>query len=104
MGQAYAGAASLASPKNLDVDRSQGTQSVCGGSYPKRSPTMPTALTISLEDEDLASLDRYIAQQGGGQVREDVAAQLLRERLRSGGHPQQDEGLRPDELNASNDS
>ena len=65
---------------------------------------MKTSLTLALDDADLAGLDRHIAQGGTRTTREDAAAEILRAFLRSTGRGQQDEGLRPDELNASNDS
>ncbi|WP_244560267.1 hypothetical protein [Bosea sp. TND4EK4] len=65
---------------------------------------MQPLLTLTLDDADLAKLDRHIARHGSGQTREAAAADILRTFLRLAGDKAQDEGLRPDELNASNDS
>ncbi len=68
---------------------------------------MPTAVTVLLEDAELAALDRYIAACRPGRSRERVVAEIARrwaEAQPGGEAPAPDEGLRPDELNASNDS
>lgn len=65
---------------------------------------MHPMLTLTLDDTDLAELDRHIARRGTGQTREAAATEILRACLRAAGDRPQDEGLRPDELNASNDS
>lgn len=68
---------------------------------------MPIAVTILLTDEELAALDRYIAASRPGHGRAEVLAEIAArwvEAQQPAGHAAPDEGLRPDELNASNDS
>jgi hypothetical protein len=71
------------------------------------SPLMPTAVTVLLTDAELAALDRYIAVHRPGHSRAEVMAEIAArwaETQQPASHPAPDEGLRPDELNASNDS
>ncbi len=68
---------------------------------------MPTSVTVLLGDEVAATLDRYIAAERPGHSRAEVMAEIAARWARAqlpdaSGTP--DEGLRPDELNASNDS
>lgn len=68
---------------------------------------MSTAVTVLLTDAELAALDRYIAAYRPGHSRAEIMAEIVArwaEAQRPGSHPAPDEGLRPDELNASNDS
>ena len=66
-------------------------------------PTTPIAL--SLDDHTLAALDRQIELHRQGRSRADIIAEILAAWAASPEHAAEpDEGLRPDELNASNDS
>lgn len=68
---------------------------------------MPTTVTVLLTDAELAALDRYIAVHRPGHSRAEVMAEIAArwaETQQPASHPAPDEGLRPDELNASNDS
>ncbi len=68
---------------------------------------MPTALTVIVCDEDLAVLDRHIAARRPGYSREEMIAKILSEWVgtqQPGPAAAPDEGMRPDHLNASNDS
>jgi hypothetical protein len=64
------------------------------------------AVTIVLREEDLAALDRHIAAHGHDRSRADVVAEIVSLwTAGQGGHASPpDEGLRPEDLNASNDS
>jgi hypothetical protein len=68
---------------------------------------MPTAVTVLLADAELAALDRYIAARRPGHSRAEIMAEIAagwaEAQLAAGQHAP-DEGLRPDQLNASNDS
>lgn len=63
-------------------------------------------VTIRLREEDIAALDRYIAAQGRGRSRADLVAEIVSRWTagRKEGALPHDEGMRPEELNASNDS
>lgn len=68
---------------------------------------MPTAVTILLPDSAVAMLDRHIATHRPGRAREEMLAEIVAQWLAAQqphAEAQPDEGLRPDELNASNDS
>jgi len=66
-------------------------------------PTTPIALT--LDERTLAALDRHIALHRQGRSRADIIAEILAAWAASPEHAAApDEGLRPEELNASNDS
>jgi hypothetical protein len=66
-------------------------------------PTVP--VTLSVDERTLAALDRHIEMRRQGRSRAEVVAEILKAWAAS---PERaaspDEGLRPDELNASNDS
>ncbi|UZF93546.1 hypothetical protein [Bosea sp. NBC_00550] len=60
-------------------------------------------VAVALGDETLAALDRYIEKQAPGRSRADLVAEIVTKwAARQAGPP--DEGMRPEELNASNDS
>lgn len=63
-------------------------------------------VTIRLREEDIAALDRYIAAQGLGRSRADLVADIVSRWTagRKDAALPPDEGMRPEELNASNDS
>jgi len=68
---------------------------------------MPIALTVLLGETETAALDRHIAAHRPGHTREEMMAEIVARWLEAQqpatrAHP--DEGLRPEELNASNDS
>lgn len=69
---------------------------------------MSTDVTIPLNETEQAALDRYIAAHRPGHSRREMVAEIVaqwvaaQQRPRTAAHP--DEGLRPDELNASNDA
>lgn len=66
-------------------------------------PTTP--ITLSLDERTLAALDRQIELHRQGRSRVDLIAEILAAWAASPEHAAEpDEGLRPDELNASNDS
>ena len=66
-------------------------------------PTNPIAL--SLDERTLAALDRHIELHRQGRSRADVILEILAAWAASPEHvAEPDEGLRPEELNASNDS
>ncbi len=66
-------------------------------------PTTPIALT--LDERTLAALDRHIALHRQGSSCADIIAEILAAWAASPEHAAApDEGLRPEELNASNDS
>ncbi len=66
-------------------------------------PTTPIAL--SLDERTLAALDRHIELHRQGCTRAEIIAEILVAWAASPEHAAEpDEGLRPDELNASNDS
>ena len=67
---------------------------------------MPQApIVLSLDEHVLAALDRHIALHRQGHSRADIIAEILAEWAASPQHSTApDEGLRPEELNASNDS
>jgi hypothetical protein len=66
-------------------------------------PTIP--VTLSMDERTLATLDRYIEIHRPGRSRADIVGEIVAtwaagpER-----HAAPDEGLRPEDLNASNDS
>ena len=64
------------------------------------------AVTIRLREEDIAALDRYIAAQGRGRSRAELIADIVSQWAAGRQEPvlPPDEGMRPEELNASNDS
>ncbi|CAH1648063.1 conserved hypothetical protein [Hyphomicrobiales bacterium] len=66
----------------------------------------PAAVTVAFGKEELAALDRYIEQRAPAYSRAELIAQIVAEwaKAQGAGHGAADEGLRPDELNASNDS
>lgn len=66
----------------------------------------PATITVAFGNEELAALDRYVAQRAPSYTREELVAQILAEwaKAQSVAPASADEGLRPDELNASNDS
>lgn len=66
------------------------------------------AVTIVLDEDEQAALDRYRRDLGTSASRADALAAILREwmsrsRTTSGDAPSVDEGMRPSELNSSND-
>ncbi|KPH82194.1 hypothetical protein [Bosea vaviloviae] len=65
-----------------------------------------TTVTIALEEAELAALDRSIRHAMPALTREQALSRIIahwaRAQLRAG-HPEIDQGLRPEELNASND-
>lgn len=66
-------------------------------------PHNPIALT--LDEPTLAALDRYIDRHRHGRSRVEVVAEILAAWAAGPEHvAASDEGLRPEELNASNDS
>lgn len=66
-------------------------------------PTVP--VTLSLDERTLAALDRHAEFQRHGRSRADVIAEILAAWAAGGERSAPpDEGLRPEELNASNDS
>lgn len=66
----------------------------------------PATVTVALGNEELVALDRYIAQRAPAFSRGELIAQIVAEWAHGQQAPRDaaDEGLRPDELNASNDS
>lgn len=66
----------------------------------------PMTITVAFGNEELEALDRYIAQRAPTVSRAELVAQIVAEwaKARGAGRAAPDEGLRPDELNASNDS
>ncbi|SDH04096.1 hypothetical protein [Bosea robiniae] len=66
-------------------------------------PTLP--VTLSVDERTLAALDRHVELHRQGRSRADVIAEIL---VAWAASPERstppDEGLRPEELNASNDS
>lgn len=67
---------------------------------------MPTMIQIALDGAALAVIDQHIATEGGASSREDALVGIVAAWVRDYAAKQQqaDEGLRPDQLNASNDS
>lgn len=66
-----------------------------------------TGVTIELKEAELVALDRYIRDRMPGATRERALSDILAAWAAAQpatAHPAADEGLRPDELNASNDS
>lgn len=62
-------------------------------------------IALSLDDRTLAALDRHIELHGPGRSRADIISEILAAWAASPERsPVPDEGLRPEELNASNDS
>lgn len=66
---------------------------------------LPVEVTIQLGDVELAALDRHIGDSHGVRTREQVVAEIIAEWAANQAHTpaEVDEGLKPDELNASND-
>lgn len=66
----------------------------------------PAIVTVAFENEELAALDRYIAQRAPATSRAELVVRIVAEwaKAQAGDQPAPDEGLRPEELNASNDS
>lgn len=66
----------------------------------------PATVTVAFGNEELAALDRYIEQRAPKFSRAELVAQIVAEwaKAQVAGRGIADEGLRPDELNASNDS
>lgn len=64
-----------------------------------------TAVTIQLGDVEIAALDRHIGASHSDRTREQVLAEIVADwAARQAQQPAEvDEGLRPEELNASND-
>ena len=66
-------------------------------------PAIP--VTLSVDDRTLALLDRHIERHRQGRSRAEVIAEILAGWAASPEHAAEpDEGLRPEDLNASNDS
>lgn len=68
---------------------------------------MPASFQIVLEQAQRAALDRYIAERGGSLNPEEALAELVAQALAGRGlaaGDAADEGLKPEDLNASNDS
>lgn len=66
-------------------------------------PAIP--VTLSVDERTLAALDRHIEIHRQGRSRADVIMEILAAWAASPEHAAEpDEGLRPEELNASNDS
>ena len=64
-----------------------------------------TPIALTLDERTLAALDRHIELHRQGRTRADIIAEILVAWAASPEHAAEpDEGLRPDELNASNDS
>lgn len=66
-----------------------------------------TALTIELEPDEVVALDRYVATAMPGRSREEALAEIVAQWLAARpvvGEAPVDEGLKPQDLNASNDS
>ncbi len=62
-------------------------------------------VTLSLDERVLAALDRYIEIHRQGRTRAELIGEILAAWAASPEHlAEPDEGLRPEELNASNDS
>jgi len=66
----------------------------------------PAAVIVALGNEELAALDRYIEHRAPAFSRAELVAQIVGEwaKAQKASPGGADEGLRPDELNASNDS
>lgn len=64
-----------------------------------------TAVTIQLGDAEIAALDRHIGASHSDRTREQILAEIVADwAARQAQKPGEiDEGLRPEELNASND-
>jgi hypothetical protein len=65
-----------------------------------------TAITVHLGDAEIAALDRHVSTAHSGQTREQVIIEIVARwaaaQIQRSAEP--DEGLKPDELNASNDA
>lgn len=66
----------------------------------------PATITVAFGDEELAALDRHLMQRAPALSRAELVAQIVAEwaKAQGPGRAAPDEGLRPEELNASNDS
>lgn len=65
-----------------------------------------TTLTITLGEAELAALDRSIAHSTPALTRQQALSRIVADWARAqlqAGRPEADRGLRPEELNASND-
>ena len=68
----------------------------------------PATVMVALSSEALAALDRHIVAHGQARTRAELVAEIVAQwATAQGGHGDgspPDEGLRPEQLNASNDS
>ncbi len=65
---------------------------------------LPREILVALDDETLVALDNWRREQNGVPSRSSAIQTLLRDQLRGLGHlPVDQEGTRPEDLNASND-
>jgi hypothetical protein len=66
----------------------------------------PVTVTVALGDGEIVALDRYIDQHRPGRSRADAVAEIIALWAASQGNrnAERDEGMRPEDLNASNDS
>lgn len=66
----------------------------------------PVTLTVPLGEEEIAAIDRYIDSHRPGRSRAEAVAEIVALWAASqGSRPSSpDEGMRPEDLNASNDS
>ena len=67
---------------------------------------MSAGIEISMDDAQIEALDRYIAATAPGSGRQAAIAAIVQQALRAyGGTPggAADEGLKPEQLNSSND-
>lgn len=65
-----------------------------------------TAVTIDLSEQELAAIDRHLRESRSRQSREEALAAIVRRWAADQGllpDPTDEDGLEPDELNASND-
>jgi predicted transcriptional regulator len=65
-----------------------------------------TAITVHLGDAEIAALDRHVSTMHSGQTREQVIIEIVAHwaATQTVLPAEIDEGLKPDELNASNDA
>ncbi|RUM95421.1 hypothetical protein EET67_23340 [Pseudaminobacter arsenicus] len=65
---------------------------------------LPHEIPVALDDEMLVALDNWRREQNGVLSQADAILTLLRDQLRALGYlPVDQEGTRPEDLNASND-